>query len=88
VTQHTELLHHPHSFSSNGLLFAAQSDKSGDVTQLSAASRVGPVSQALCVLLTALTTSVPPNSWYLRLLLMPMCSDQQAALPSTVGGSF
>jgi hypothetical protein len=34
------------------------------------------------------TVSAPPSSWYLRLLLRPMCSDQQAALPSTLGGSF
>lgn len=37
---------------------------------------------------TALTESAPPSSWYRRLLLTPMCSAQQAALPSTLGGSF
>jgi hypothetical protein len=40
------------------------------------------------LLATKPTESAPPSSWYLRLLLIPMCSDQQAALPSTLGGSF
>lgn len=44
-----------------------------------------PTGDINCALLTA---SVPPSSWYLRLLLRPMCSDQHAALPRTLGGSL